>query len=252
LTKNHRIVWVHGEARLIPDESGRPVLLQGVAFDITEGKRAEEIVKSSLREKELLLKEIHHRVKNNLQITSSLLRLQAGKIADAGVRQLLRESQDRIRSMALVHDMLYRSQDLARVDFPDYVRTLVIQLFRSYNAGGRIRSSVELEPIVFGVDLAVPCGLIINELVANALKHAFPGERQGNVRVRMSSTPDRYILSVRDDGVGLPPQLDYLHTETLGLQLVRMLTEQIGGHVRLDTTSGTEFIIQFPRQTELR
>jgi PAS domain S-box-containing protein len=252
LTKDGTIVWVHGEARLIPDESGRPVLLQGVAFDITEGKRAEEIVKNSLREKELLLKEIHHRVKNNLQITSSLLRLQAGKVADIGVRQLLRESQDRIRSMALVHDMLYRSQDLARVDFPEYARTLVIQLFRSYNASGRIRSVVELEPIVFGVDIAVPCGLIINELVANALKHAFPGDRQGEVRVRMTAAPDRYTLSVRDDGVGLPPRLDYLHTDTLGLQLVRMLTEQIGGHLHLDTRSQTEFVIQFPRQPESR
>jgi len=184
LTKDDQVVWVHGEARLIPDEFGQPVLLQGVAFDITESKRAEEIVKHSLREKELLLKEIHHRVKNNLQITSSLLRLQAGKIADASVRQLLRESQDRIRSMALVHDMLYRSQDLARVDFPEYVRTLVVQLFRSYNASGRIRNVVELEGIVFGVDLAVPCGLIINELVANALKHAFPGDRQGVGSVR--------------------------------------------------------------------
>jgi PAS domain S-box-containing protein len=252
LTKRGEIVWVHGEARLIPDESGRPVLLQGVAFDITEAKRAEEVVKNSLREKELLLKEIHHRVKNNLQITSSLLRLQAGKIADAGVRQLLRESQDRIRSMALVHDMLYRSQDLARVDFPEYVRTLVVQLFRSHNVGGRIRSAVELEPIVFGVDLAVPCGLIINELVANALKHAFPGERQGELRVSMTAAPDHYTLTVRDDGVGLPPQLDYLRTETLGLQLVRMLTEQIGGHLRLERSSGTEFVIQLPRQPESR
>ena len=161
LTKDGQVIWVHGEARLIPDELGQPVLLQGVAFDITESKRAEEIVKDSLREKELLLKEIHHRVKNNLQITSSLLRLQAGKIADASVRQLLRDSQDRIRSMALVHDMLYRSQDLARVDFPEYVRTLVVQLFRSYNASGRIRPVVQLEGIVFGVDLAVPCGLMV-------------------------------------------------------------------------------------------
>jgi PAS domain S-box-containing protein len=252
LTKDHKVVWVHGEARLIPDESGTPVLLQGVAFDITEGKRAEEVVKSSLREKELLLKEIHHRVKNNLQITSSLLRLQAGKIADVAVRQLLRESQDRIRSMALVHDMLYRSQDLARVDFAEYVRTLVTQLFRSYNTGGRIRPVVELQPVIFGVDVAVPCGLIINELVANALKHAFPGDRQGELRVRMTATADRHVLSVRDDGVGFPAQVDYRHTETLGLQLVRMLTEQIEGKFRLDTSSGTEFVVEFPRQTEPR
>ena len=246
LTKNGQVVWVHGEARLIPDESGSPVLLQGVAFDITEGKRAEELVKSSLREKELLLKEIHHRVKNNLQITSSLLRLQAGKIADAA------ESQARIRSMALVHDMLYRSQDLARVDFAEYVRSLVTQLFRSYNVGGRIRSTVEMDPVVFGVDLAVPCGLVINELVANALKHAFPDERRGTVRVGMTATADRYLLSVRDDGIGLPPAIDYLRTETLGLQLVRMLAEQIGGRVLLDLRAGTEFTVEFPQPQEQR
>src|SRR3981189_3650419 len=248
IARDGSIVWVHGEARLIRDEDGRPVLLQGGAFDITESKRAEEIVKHSLREKELLLKEIHHRVKNNLQITSSLLRLQAGKIADASVRQLLRESQDRIRSMALVHDMLYRSQDLARVDFPEYVRTLVVQLFRSYNASGRIRNVVELEGIVFGVDLAVPCGLIINELVANALKHAFPGERRGGGGGRMTAAQDRYRLSVHDDGVGLPAGLDFLHTETLGLQLVRMLTVQISGQFRLDPGAGAGFVVEFPAQ----
>ena len=250
LTKDGQVVWVHGEARLIPDELGRPVLLQGVAFDITESKRAEEIVKNSLREKELLLKEIHHRVKNNLQITSSLLRLQAGKIAEGGIRQLLRESQDRIRSMALVHDMLYRSQDLARVDFAEYVRTLITQLFRSYNASGRIRPVLELDPIVFGVDLAVPCGLIINELVANALKHAFPGDRQGEVRVRMSATVDQYTLSVRDNGVGFSRPVDLLRTETLGLQLVRMLSAQIGGRLVVDTQGGTEFIIRFARHAD--
>jgi PAS domain S-box-containing protein len=247
LSKTGDVVWVHGEARLIPDESGRPVLLQGVAFDITEGKRAEEVVKNSLREKELLLKEIHHRVKNNLQITSSLLRLQAGKIADPGVKQLLRESQDRIRSMALVHEMLYRSKDLARVDFGEYVRTLVFQLVRSYNASARIRPVVELEPVVLGVDLAVPCGLVINELVANALKHAFPGDRKGRVQVRMTTSADRYRLSVYDDGVGLPPEVDFVGTATLGLQLVRMLTEQIGGEIALEKGPGTEFVIEFPR-----
>ena len=249
LTRAGEIVWVHGEARLIPDESGRPLLLQGVAFDITESKRAEEIVKSSLREKELLLKEIHHRVKNNLQITSSLLRLQAAKIADAAVRQLLRESQDRIRSMALVHEMLYRSQDLARVDFPQYVRALVPQLFRSYNAGGRVRYRVELDEIVFGVDLAVPCGLIINELVANALKHAFPGDRRGEICVRMRLEQDRYRLSVEDDGIGFPAGLDFSQTGTLGLQLVRTLTEQVGGRLQQKVGQGTAFVIDLPRES---
>ena len=249
LTKTGEVVWVHGEARLIPDESGQPVLLQGVAFDITETKKAAEIVKSSLREKELLLKEIHHRVKNNLQITSSLLRLQAAKIPDAAVRQVLHESQDRIRSMALVHEMLYRSQDLARVDFPQYVRALVPQLFRSYNPGGRIRYRVEIDEIVFGVDLAVPCGLIINELVANALKHAFPGDRRGEICVRMRLEQDRYRLSVEDDGIGFPAGLDVSQTGTLGLQLVRTLTEQIGGRLQEKTGQGTAFIIDLPRES---
>jgi len=249
LTKTGEVVWVHGEARLIPDESGQPVLLQGVAFDITETKKAAEIVKSSLREKELLLKEIHHRVKNNLQITSSLLRLQAAKIPDAGVRQLLRESQDRIRSMALVHEMLYRSQDLARVDFPQYVRALVPQLFRSYDPGGRIRYRVEIDELIFGVDLAVPCGLIINELVANALKHAFPGDRRGEICVRMKLEQDRYRLSVEDDGIGFPAGLDVSQTGTLGLQLVRTLTEQIGGRLQEKTGQGTAFVIDLPRES---
>ena len=249
LTKTGEVVWVHGEARLIPDESGQPVLLQGVAFDITETKKAAEIVKSSLREKELLLKEIHHRVKNNLQITSSLLRLQAAKIPDAAVRQVLRESQDRIRSMALVHEMLYRSQDLARVDFPQYVRALVPQLFRSYDPGGRIRYRVEIDELIFGVDLAVPCGLIINELVANALKHAFPGDRRGEICVRMKLEQDRYRLSVEDDGIGFPAGLDVSQTGTLGLQLVRTLTEQIGGRLQEKTGQGTAFVIDLPRES---
>src|SRR5205807_8773463 len=197
------------EISLSPLRTEHGVLVMSIVRDITDRRRAEELIQASLREKEALLREIHHRVKNNLQITSSLLRLQASKIADAAVRQLLRESQDRIRSMALVHEMLYRSQDLARVDFPQYVRELVPQLFRSYNAGGRVRYRVELDEIVFGVDLAVPCGLIINELVANALKHAFPGDRRGEICVRMSLEQDRYWLSVEDDGVGFPAGLDF-------------------------------------------
>jgi two-component sensor histidine kinase len=152
--------------------------------------------------------------------------------------------------MALVHEMLYRSQDLARVDFAEYVRTLVVQLFRSYNAAGKIRCVVEVEPAVFGVDLAVPCGLVINELVANALKHAFPADRKGELRVRMKSSAEGYLLSIADDGVGLPPRLDFIHTGTLGLQLVRMLTDQIGGELRVERSSGTEFAIRFPRNAE--
>jgi hypothetical protein len=169
IARDGRVVWVHGEARLIRDEEGRPVLLQGVAFDVTETKRAEQIVRASLREKELLLKEIHHRVKNNLQITSSLLRLQAAKIPDEKVRAMVHESQDRIHSMALVHELLYRSTDLAHVEFGEYVRTLVEQLLRSYGAASRrITVNVDVGSMQFAADEAIPCGLIVNELVSNS------------------------------------------------------------------------------------
>jgi PAS domain S-box-containing protein len=250
IARDGSVVWVHGEARLIRDERGRPVLLQGVAFDITEGKRAEEVVKASLREKEILLKEIHHRVKNNLQITSSLLRLQAAQIPVGEAREFLRESQDRIRSMALVHEMLYRSHDLARVDFGEYARSLVQQLLRSYGVDvRRLAHTVEVENVQLGIDEAVPCGLIINELVANALKHAFPAERPGRIWVRMEADDRRCILRVGDDGAGFPEGTDFRQPQTLGLQLVRTLTDQLEGTVSLSRNGGTEFIVDFPRRS---
>jgi PAS domain S-box-containing protein len=249
IARDGSVVWVHGEARLIRDEHGRPVLLQGVAFDITESKRAQEIVEASLREKEVLLKEIHHRVKNNLQITSSLLRLQAARIPVAEAQQFLRESQDRIRSMALVHEMLYRSQDLARIDFGEYARSLVQQLLRSYSVDVRqLKHTIDIEHTLLGVDEAVPCGLIINELVANSLKHAFPANRGGRIWVRMESDEHRYTLRVGDDGVGFSKEMDFQQTETLGLQLVRTLTDQLGGVISLSREAGTEFTVSFPRR----
>ncbi len=249
IARDGSVVWVHGEARLIRDEHGRPVLLQGVAFDITESKRAEEIVKASLREKEILLKEIHHRVKNNLQITSSLLRLQAARIPSPAAKQLLRESQDRIRSMALVHEMLYRSHDLARIDFGEYARSLVQQLLRSYGVDMRqVKHAIEVEHGMLGVDEAVPCGLIINELVANSLKHAFPSNRTGRIWVRMDADERRCTLRVGDDGVGIPDDMDFRQTQTLGLQLVRTLTDQLEGTISLSRQPGTEFTVSFPRR----
>jgi len=157
---------------------------------------------ASLREKEILLKEIHHRVKNNLQITSSLLRLQTARIPSPEAKQLLRESQDRVRSMALVHEMLYRSHDLARIDFGEYARSLVQQLLRSYGVDVRqVKHTIDVDHGMLGVDEAVPCGLIINELVANSLKHAFPSNRQGRIWVRMDADEGRCTLRVGDDGV---------------------------------------------------
>jgi PAS domain S-box-containing protein len=252
LSRTGEVVWVHGEARLIRDEAGRPILLQGVAFDITEAKRAEEVIKTSLREKEVLLKEIHHRVKNNLQITSSLLRLQASQIADQTVRQSLGDSQDRIRSMALVHEMLYRSDDLARIDLGSYVRSLVLHLFRSYNMQARrVTPVLQVDEILIGVDHAIPCGLIINELVSNALKHAFPDGRAGQLWVQLDASGHLLELRVRDDGIGMPRDLSVEAAPSLGLQLVATLIDQIGGKLSVRHDGGAEFIVSFPRPSRV-
>jgi PAS domain S-box-containing protein len=252
LARDGRIVWVHGEARLINDARGFPILLQGVAFDVTETKRAEEVVRAALREKETLLKEIHHRVKNNLQITSSLLRLQLGKVTDAAARQILQESQDRIRSMALVHEMLYRSADLSRVDFAHYIRALLEQLFRAHNVDvNRFTFRTRIPDLILSVDLAMPLGLIVNELVANSLKHAFADRANGSIDVELDAEGGTYRLLVRDDGIGLDRTALPDTKATLGLQLVRTLTEQLGGRMEwrapAAADTGTEAVITFPR-----
>ena len=253
LTRDDRVVWVHGEARLIKDAQGLPVLLQGVAFDITETKHAEEIARASLREKETLLKEIHHRVKNNLQVTSSLLKLQAERIEDESAKRALREGQGRIRSMALVHELLYRSKDLSRVDLGQYVRDLSRQLLRSHvSEPSNIRIESNLVPVPLPIDLAVPCGLVLNELVSNALKHAFPGGRRGTVYIELQPGEDFHDLVVRDDGVGMPAGIDFHTGSTLGLRLVRTLADQIEGKLLVRGNGGTEVRLRIPSGRETR
>jgi two-component sensor histidine kinase len=207
-----------------------------VAFDISETKRAEETVRASLKEKETLLKEIHHRVKNNLQVTSSLLRLQTEAVTDASARRALGDSQNRIRSMALVHELLYRSKDLSRVDLAEYVRDVSRQLLRSHEIDPeRIRVDLRLDAAPVAADLAVPCGLILNELLTNALKHAFPEQRRGQIEIEVRAQPGRLHLIVGDDGVG------FRQTgapTSLGLRLVQALAEQVGGSLKVTSEPG--------------
>jgi PAS domain S-box-containing protein len=251
-TRDDRVVWVHGEARLIKDPRGLPLLLQGVAFDITETKLAEAAARASLREKETLLKEIHHRVKNNLQVTSSLLRLQADRIENEFAKRALREGQDRIRSMALVHELLYRSKDLSRVDLGEYVRDLSRQLLRSHAVEpSQVRIETKLAAVPVAIDLAVPCGLILNELVSNALKHAFPAGRRGTVHIELRPRAGFDELIVRDDGVGMPAEVDFLTGSTLGLRLIRTLADQIEAELEVRATGGTEVRLRIPRQGEV-
>jgi len=258
LTRAGEIVWVRGEARIVRDDRGHPLFLQGVAYDITESKRAEEAVRASaeqiqasLREKEVLLEEIHHRVKNNLQVVSSLLRLQSALVQDPAALELFTESRNRIQSMALVHERLYQSADLSRVDFAQYVRSLTDLLVRSYRArAASVTLRTRVEDVLLGIDAAVPLGLLINELVSNSLKHAFPHDRTGQVRVELRpDDPDGYVLVVADDGIGFPSHVDFRASETLGMQLVCTLTDQLAGSIELATATatGTEFRVRFPR-----
>jgi two-component sensor histidine kinase len=190
----------------------------------------------------MLLKEVHHRVKNNLQIISSLLSMQARSAAGQPLREVLQESQNRVKSMALVHERLYRSQDLSHSDLAGYVRDLVSYLFRSYVSGAPVITyRVDVEDIWLAVDTAVPCGLIINELVSNALKHAFPADRTGEVAIALAVREGGLALTIADNGVGFPADLDFRRTESLGLQLVNTLVEQLDGTVELNRTGGTRF-----------
>ena len=214
--------------------------------EVGRRREAEETLRGLLNEKEVLLKEIHHRVKNNMQVISSLLNLQMAEIQDDSVRNLFRESQSRVRSMALIHEQLYRSKDLASVNFSDYIDNLARSIFRSYSIqAAQIRLTTEVDHLSLPLDQAIPCGLIINELICNALKYAFSGPK-GHITVSLTKSDTCFQLVVADDGVGLPKDLDIDATTTLGLRLVKTLVDQIDGELVVDAAQGTRFQISFP------
>ncbi len=244
--KDGRRQWVLLSVNPTFDESGNITYLNGIILDIAERKRAEELTKSSLREKEILLKEIHHRVKNNLQIINTLLELQSFSISDVRARKFFGECQDRIRSIALIHERLYNTVDFVSIDFAEYLRSLVHQLFGMYTPGSRISLNLLAAGTTIGIDQAIPCGLIVNELVTNSLKYAFPDGRKGELMVHLDMDEGHMItMTVGDNGVGLPTGLDYRNTETLGLQLVTLLVKQIKGNIELQEGDGTVFTIRF-------
>ena len=221
-----------------------------VARDISDQKSAERQLKSSLREKEVLLKEVHHRVKNNLQVISSLLNLQAANISDPLALSMFRESQDRVRSIAFFHEHLYQSEDLARVDVAAYLKTLADNLLKSYAATRTgVTTTVRVDSDVrLGVDMAIPCGLIVNELVTNALKHGFRDGRPGTIAVDLRAASQRdLVLEVADDGVGLPPGYAIGTARTLGHQLVLTLVKQLNGRLTAENDKGARFEITFGR-----
>ncbi|MBI2390609.1 MAG: PAS domain S-box protein [Deltaproteobacteria bacterium] len=234
------------EISLSPMHTDEGLLVTAAIRDISERKLAETRLRTSLKEKEVLLKEVHHRVKNNLQIVSSMLNLQMDQIEDPKALGLFRESQARVRSIALFHEKLYQSKDLAHVDIAEYLRAVTTSLFASYGVEPQdIALSIDAEDVQLAVDAAISCGLIVNELVSNALKHAFPRGRKGSIEVTLRRDGRRVVLEVRDDGVGFPEAVDFRNPTTLGLRLVSILAEQIRGTVDLERRDGTRFHIPF-------
>src|SRR5258708_9324348 len=232
------------EISLSPLRTEQGTVVMSIIRATPSRRRAEELIQASLREKEALLREIHHRVKNNLQITSSLLRLQSRQIEDPATRALFDATQDRIRSMALVHEKLYQSTNLSRIDFPEYVKTLGGLLLNSFGVDtSTVRLEVDGNGVYLNIDVAVPCGLIVNELLSNALKHAFHDRRGGTIRIGIESDDTRCRLTIADDGVGIPPAVNFDSSPTLGLRLVRGLVEQIGGTIHTVTSRGTDYRI---------
>lgn len=216
--------------------------------ELAERNKAEEQVRSSLREKEVLLKEIHHRVKNNLQVISSLLSLQATQTKDRETHDMFLESQNRVKSIALIHEKLYQSKDLAKIDFAEYAKNLVNHLFRSYGVSPDLNApEIRILDTYLTVETAIPYGLILNELVSNCFKHAFPKGRKGRIFIDFHREKDHaYMLTVADNGIGFPDHVDYKHTDSFGLQLVQTLVAQLSGTIELKKGGGTKFIITSP------
>lgn len=235
------------EMSLATWKSGKRTFFTSIIRDITEREKAENQIVQSLQEKEILLKEIHHRVKNNLQIISSLLDLQETYVKENETAvNVLKESQNRVLSMAMIHEMLYQSKDLSQINFSDYLRNLVTSLFHTYGVENKIDLMITVEDYFFNVETAVPMGLIISELVSNSLKYAFPDGRCGELSISIEYEDNDFQLIISDDGIGFPEDVDFKRVNSsLGLQLVNSLVNQLDGTIELDRSHGTRFIIKF-------
>ena len=247
------IITKSGEIRHIVAHS-RPIIYQGqqaiqsVIYDITELKEQKTIIEQSLKEKETLLKEIHHRVKNNLAIISGLLELQIKKVDDPSTIDILKNSQNRILSIALVHQKLYQVETLDEVNVGDYVEELINSLKNTLQHSGNLSIDISAQDVLLNIEHAVPCSLIINEVVVNAIKHGFENSEQGTINISINRNPSMVQIKVEDDGCGIPEDFDYEQADSLGLTLIRILTQQLEGHCRFDALEdgGTAFVLHFP------
>ncbi|HEY9824991.1 MAG TPA: histidine kinase dimerization/phosphoacceptor domain -containing protein, partial [Stenomitos sp.] len=239
--------WLYDQQKVVFDEQGVPLEWIGYLVDITERKQVEEQLKRSLQEKDVLLREIHHRVKNNLNVIIGLLNLQASYVEDDEVVEMFTHSKNRIRTMALLHEQLYRSEDLGRIEVSSYIEQLVDNLAAAYeDRASQIDFCLNIVPVALNIETAIPCGLLINELVTNSFKYAFPEGQAGKISITLARVNQHLDLTIQDDGIGLPPNLDIQSCPSLGLRLVRLLALQLGAEFTLDKPSiGTCFHLVF-------
>ncbi|MCP4755282.1 MAG: PAS domain S-box protein, partial [Proteobacteria bacterium] len=248
VTKSGRTLDTMWTNFLLPDG-----LTLNLGYDITEQKLAEKRVKASLKEKEILIHEIHHRVKNNMNVISSLLKLQANSIEDEQTKNILKESQNRVYTMSAIHETLHGSENLSEIDLKRYLSKITNSIFQSSSVNPRkVKLNNDIEEIPISINQASPLGLVINELISNSLKYAFPEDREGEINVSMKKLDKGFELIVKDDGIGMPENLDWKNSNTLGLKLVRTLVEnQLDGSIDMESHNGTRFIIKLLTKCEL-
>lgn len=246
-TYNIENLWISSTLTPIYDEDGTLKKLVVVDSDITAGKNMQKQIETSLKEKDVLLKEIHHRVKNNLQIIISLLNLQTGYIKDEVTLKAVKDGQSRVRSMALVHEKFYQSDELSEIDFAEYIEKLCHYLYQSYgDKTDRIDVQIKGDKIGLDMDTAMPCGLLVNEIVSNAYKYAFPDQEKGTILIEFKKSNGKMTLFIHDNGIGFPIEYDLEKSESLGMQLIQALTSQLDGELKVSRENGTTFEISFP------
>ena len=251
INRENKILWLDVYYYAELDDNGEPYAVDQIYVDITGMKEKEALIESSLKQKDALLREIHHRVKNNLQIISSLVKLESSSLKMPELKNMFTESQNRIKTMALIHEKLYHAKDLSVIEFYDYVKNLMYNLYNTYSIPTeKIQPVISFRSVYLDIDTAIPCGLIINEVISNSLKYAFPDGRNGRVYINITeSEPGEYLLTIGDDGIGIPKEIDFNNAETLGLKLVKILSNQLSGKVNLVRSNGTEFRISFKKLT---
>lgn len=240
--------WIELFINPIFDIEGKVTEISLVAHDITDKKKSEKEIVESLKEKEVLLKEIHHRVKNNLQVISSILNLQSSFVKDEKTLEILDESRNRIRSMAIIHENLYRTTNFSSIDFSSYLQNLSANLISSYHVrSGIVHLRTDMDKVELVLDQAIPCGLLVNELITNTIKYAFPTQKEGEIFIGLKDVEGTIILNIEDNGIGLPKDYDILKSDTLGLQLVSTLVEQLDGEINVTSDEGTKYLITFEK-----